>query len=299
MTLRHLRIFKEVCELKSVTKAANKLYIAQPAVSVAIAELEKKYDVKLFQRIKNRMVITSAGKQLYERALTVLNNFDDFESTAYESGKTCGLKIGASLTIGTFLLPAMIKKIREFYPAVRLQIKIFPKNSVEKMVLTGELDFGLVENSVTDAHLDAREFFEDKLVAVCSPDYPAPEKLRFKDADKYDFILRESGSASREKFEQLAKKNSAAVTPFIETVNPQAAESCAAAGLGIAVLPLSMVRARLDRGELRTVPVVDADFKRSYCLITHKQKVFSSLQKEITELCVNMGKEYKSGPENF
>lgn len=110
MTLRHLRIFKEVCELKSVTKAANKLYIAQPAVSVAIAELEKKYDVKLFQRIKNRMVITSAGKQLYERALTVLNNFDDFESTAYESGKTCGLKIGASLTIGTFLLPAMIKK---------------------------------------------------------------------------------------------------------------------------------------------------------------------------------------------
>lgn len=99
-----------MCELKSVTKAANKLYIAQPAVSVAIAELEKKYDVKLFQRIKNRMVITSAGKQLYERALTVLNNFDDFESTAYESGKTCGLKIGASLTIGTFLLPAMIKK---------------------------------------------------------------------------------------------------------------------------------------------------------------------------------------------
>ena len=299
MTIRHLRIFKEVCELKSVTKAANRLYIAQPSVSVAIAELEKKYDVRLFQRIKNRMVITDAGKQLYERALTVLNNFDDFEASAFESGKTCSLKIGASLTIGTFLLPPMIKKIRENYPNVRLQVRIFPKTAVEKMVLTGEADFGLVENSVADIHLDSRVFFEDKLIAVCAPDYPAPDKISLADADKYDFILRESGSASREKFEQFLQKHSRAVTPFIETVNPQAAESCAAAGLGIAVLPLGMVRARLDRGELRAINFNDADLKRSYCLITHKQKVFSAQQKEITELCVKMGREYKTGSRNF
>ena len=124
MTLRYLRIFKEVCEQKSVTKAAKKLFISQPSVSVVISDLEKKYNVKLFMRIHNRLVITEEGQELYTRACNVLNNFDDFETLAFENSSSNIVKIGTSLTIGTFLLPSLLKELQKQKPQAQFKIRL-------------------------------------------------------------------------------------------------------------------------------------------------------------------------------
>ena len=194
MTLRHLRIFREVCEQKSVTKAAKKLFISQPSVSVVIADMEKKYNVKLFMRIHNRLVITEEGQELYTRACNVLNNFDDFETLAFENSNSNCVKIGTSLTIGTFLLPSLLKRIQTLFPQAQLKVKIFPKDKIESLLLQGELDFGLIENSVKYPELTAIQFYEDKLVAVCSPQFAVGDTLNVQELEKYPLLLREKAA---------------------------------------------------------------------------------------------------------
>lgn len=285
MTLRYLRIFKEVCEQKSVTKAAKKLFISQPSVSVVISDLEKKYNVKLFMRIRNRLVITEEGQELYTRACNVLNNFDDFETLAFENSNSNIVKIGTSLTIGTFLLPSLLKELQKQYPQAQYKVKIFPKEKIENMLLQGELDFGLVENAVNHSELIAQQFYEDKLVAVCAPDFSAPETLNVQELKNFPLILREKGSATRDFFDGYLKQHGTELFPFIETSNPQAAINCTKEGLGITILPLSMVQENLQNNSLRMIDLNDIDLKRFYFIVSHKQKVFSNLQKNILSVC--------------
>ena len=285
MTLRYLRIFKEVCEQKSVTKAAKKLFISQPSVSVVISDLEKKYNVKLFMRIRNRLVITEEGQELYTRACNVLNNFDDFETLAFENSSSNIVKIGTSLTIGTFLLASLLKELQKQYPQAQYKVKIFPKEKIENMFLQGELDFGLVENVVNHSELIAQQFYEDKLVAVCAPDFSAPETLNVQELKNFPLILREKGSATRDFFDGYLKQYGTELFPFIETSNPQAAINCTKEGLGITILPLSMVQENLQNNSLRMIDLNDVDLKRFYFIVSHKQKVFSNLQKNILSVC--------------
>lgn len=293
MTLRHLKIFKEVCDCRSVTQAAKNLYIAQPSVSAVIAEMEKHYHVALFGRIKNRLVITEAGQELYERACNVLNGFEDFENCAYKKSRADAVKIGTSLTIGTFLLPKLLQKMKTEIPTARPQIKIFPKETVEKAVLTGELDMGLVENAVDLQNFDAQKFYRDELVAACAKDYPAPDELKIEDLYAHRFILREKGSASRERFERFLQENGVKIEPFIESANPQAALHCAAAGLGIAVLPLGIIEDKLADGTLRRIMLGNAVFEREYFVISRKKKKFTALQSEVLALCTRFLDEKK------
>lgn len=285
MTLRYLRIFKEVCEQKSVTKAAKKLFISQPSVSVVISDLEKKYNVKLFMRIRNRLVITEEGQELYTRACNALNNFDDFETLAFENSSSNIVKIGTSLTIGTFLLASLLKELQKQYPQAQYKVKIFPKEKIENMLLQGELDFGLVENAVNHSELIAQQFYEDKLVAVCAPDFSAPETLNVQELKNFPLILREKGSATRDFFDGYLKQHGTELFPFIETSNPQAAINCTKEGLGITILPLSMVQENLQNNSLRMIDLNDIDLKRFYFIVSHKQKVFSNLQKNILSVC--------------
>lgn len=285
MTLRYLRIFKEVCEQKSVTKAAKKLFISQPSVSVVISDLEKKYNVKLFMRIRNRLVITEEGQELYTRACNVLNNFDDFETLAFENSSSNIVKIGTSLTIGTFLLASLLKELQKQYPQAQYKVKIFPKEKIENMLLQGELDFGLVENAVNHSELIAQQFYEDKLVAVCATDFSAPETLNVQELKNFPLILREKGSATRDFFDGYLKQHGTELFPFIETSNPQAAINCTKEGLGITILPLSMVQENLQNNSLRMIDLNDIDLKRFYFIVSHKQKVFSNLQKNIFSVC--------------
>ena len=286
MTLRHLKIFKEVCDHGSITKAAEALFIAQPSVSVAISELEKHYNVTLFQRISNRLIITEEGKSVYERACNVLNAFDDFESTAY-NGDIPKIKIGTSLTVGTYILPDLMCQIKKLFPQVQVSVKIFQTKIIEDLVAKGELDIGLIESSTSLPVLQAEKFSEDELVVVCSQNFPAPDNISKNEIASYPFILREQGSASRDLFDMYLKQNDIHFTPSVETVIPQAAIELAKLGLGIAVLPFGMVKELISSKVLKRINLEGAKFQRTYFIIAHRQRNLSTLQKQIYDLCLN------------
>ena len=175
MTIRHLKIFIAVCENGSITKAAEILHIAQPAVSFTISEIEKYYKVILFDRINQRLVITDAGKNLLLKAREVLASFDDFENVARQGSKQPTIRIGSSLTVGKTMIPEYIKKIKFFYPDVKLSVIINNTGIIERELEQGNLDFGMVEGQVMSSRIRAVAFGADRLAAVCAVNYEIPE----------------------------------------------------------------------------------------------------------------------------
>ena len=147
MTLRHIRIFVTVYQCESITKAAEKLHLAQPSVSLAISELEEYYGLRLFDRMSRRIYVTEAGQQFYHYALHISSLFDEMEKGMKKSGSTGTLKIGAGITIGTSLLPELLIRFRQKHPDFKISALIKNYSAIEEALLSNEIDFALIEGS--------------------------------------------------------------------------------------------------------------------------------------------------------
>ena len=289
MTFQSLRIFRAVCESRTLSEAAEKMYLSQPAASAAIRELEQTYGVDLFERVKHRLILTERGKRLYACACRILNGLAEFEATAKdEIGEP--LCFGASMTVGTHLIPGLMREMEGQFPSLRISVRIEPTKTVETMILQGDLDFGLVETSAVSARLQSEPFFQDRLTAVCASGSPVPDRLTPEDLPHYRFILRERGSAARDFFDGYLAKRRLSVPIAVESANPQAALLCAVAGLGIAILPDSIVREELEKGTVRTIELEGISMERSYSLITDRERSLSPLKQAVCQYCLQAGK---------
>ncbi len=285
MTVRHLKTFIAVCETGGITKAANALYVAQPAVSQTIAEIEKYYNVILFDRIGNRLVLTDSGKRLLAKAKETIASFDDFEHLARESETNTDLRIGASLTIGRLFVPQMVAAVNRELPQIRLSVIIQQTSVIEGLLMNGSLDFAFVEGSIHSRHLITQAVFQDRLTAVSSCQFAVPKQIALEELIKYPLLLREPGSASRDLLDATLSVNNLTATPTIESASNQALAACAAAGNGIAVLPQNLIKEWIEQGKLKTIAITDCDFDREYLLAYHKNKRFYSLQERALSIC--------------
>ena len=135
MTLRHLRIFVTVCETGSMTAAAQILYIAQPAISLAVSEMEEHYKVRLFDRISRRLYLTDSGRQALEYARHIIALFDEMEQGVGGGQAAKELRIGTSITIGSCLLPGYIRELKERFPSLTVQAAVGNSEAIEQKLL--------------------------------------------------------------------------------------------------------------------------------------------------------------------
>ena len=155
MTLRHLKMFVTVCETGNVTRAAELLYIAQPTVSHAISELEKYYNVRLFDRINQRLILTDTGRELLVTAKEILAGFESFERLASFGGHSPRVRIGASLTLGQTLAPRYLSILQAEHPEIEAQLVIKTSASIQSEIENGNLDFAIVEGEISSPYLKA------------------------------------------------------------------------------------------------------------------------------------------------
>ncbi len=285
MTIRHLKMFAAVCEYGGVTRAAEALHVAQPVVSTAVSELEKYYGIRLFERINQRLVITEQGGELLVKARDVISCFEDFEGLAREDSGKPRVRVGSSLTIAQTGLPAIIKKIRERYPAVDLCIEANKTSEIEEGIMRGELDFGIVEDRVTSAVMKTAPLTSDRLVAVCSPDYPLPDAIGTVALAAQRLLLRETGSASRDFLDRIFTSHRVVAVPAMTSVGNSALIAACAVGFGVTVLPESLVSADIAACRLREIKITDADLSRDHFLILHKNKRLNAVQEDIFNIC--------------
>lgn len=288
MTLRHLRAFAAVCDCGSVTKAAEKLNIAQPAVSAAISEIEKYYGIALFERINQRLVITPRGSELLLKAKETLASFEDFEKSASNEKNEPSVRIGATMTIGKIFIPELLKRIKSGYPETEPYVRICRSSDIGEAILSGELDFALTEGQTALPGITAVRFSTDRLTAVCGKEYPVPGRITAKELSRLPLLLREKGSASRDMTDKVFSELRLSFTPLMESSGNDALVSAVRENIGVSVLPFGIVKNEIASGELREIAVEGINLAREYDIIYHKGKRIGGNIKNIIDMCMSL-----------
>ncbi len=295
MTLRHLNIFLSVYDNHcNTTRAAEELHMTQPAVSLAIKELEQYYGVVLFDRIGRRLRITEAGKHFYDRALPILNQFDDLEKSMRDWDSFGLLRIGASITIGSQFLPHYVKTFYHLFPQTQVHVFIGPTGQLEQKLLNNELDLALAEGEITEPCLLAEDYMEDHLSVICPSGgtYSSGQILTPEEFRSQKFLLRERGSGTREVFEDAVRQAGLAVTPVWEAMSTTALVNAVINGLGITVLPHRMLIGPLEQGLVTAVQVEGLNFHRTFRMVYHKEKFLTASARAFMKLCRNYELDY-------
>ena len=139
MTLRHMKIFTAVFRHSNITKAADELHLAQPSVSVAVKELEEYYGIRLFERFGRRIFPTETAKEFYGYALHIVSVFEEMEKKIRNWDTLGVIRIGASITIGTHILPRLLKQYQALFPELRTEVTIKTSSVIEQNILDNDI----------------------------------------------------------------------------------------------------------------------------------------------------------------
>lgn len=288
MTLRHMIIFRTVCESGfNSTRAAEALHITQPAVSLAVKELEQYYSVRLFDRMGRRLQITDAGKHFLQYAIHISDLFEDMETGLRNWGAKGILRIGTSITIGSQFLPGYVKAYGDICPGIDVRAVVEPADRLERKLLENELDFALTEGIAHDPNIVSEAYMEDHLSVICSAEkgWTQGQIISLAEFKHQRFLLREPGSGTREVFDRAMAQAGIGITPSWESMSTTALIHAVIHGLGIAVLPYRMIQPALKRGLIVTVDVENLSFLRNFYIIYHKDKFLTDAVKDFMELC--------------
>lgn len=287
MTVRHLKIFTEVYRAGNITKAAKQLYITQPAATRAIQELERYYGVRLFERVKRRLSVTEAGERLYAYAVHIIDSFDRMEKDLRDWDELGVLRVGASVTMGSLILPKVLKAFTAAHPAITVKATVTNGTRLQEMLENNELDLALIEGGIVNDNLTAEEFGEDRLLLILPPDSELldREELRLEDLTAYPFLLRDKESVSRILIDHIFAGHGLTPVPLMESVSTHAIIHGVHEGLGISMLPEDLVRYSVESGFVATRPLADETFLRKDYIVYHKNKFLSASARDLTALC--------------
>ena len=285
MTLRHLEIFSAVCAQGSFTRAAEKLNMAQPAVSLAIRELEVFYQVRLFERMNRRVYLTEAGHTLRQYADTVLSQFRESVEALRESGERGSCSFGVHVTLGETRLADILSCLARELPEITVRVFVQNSRETERMILQNELDLAVVDNVTVSPHYLVEPLRTEKLAAVCTPGYlEGRASLPLAELASERLLLRERGSGTRNSVDGVFQQAGVPVRPVLESVSTATLLACARAGLGITLLPRSLAAADLAAGRLRELTVEGYTFPRTYFLVRHRSKYLTDSMKQVIQV---------------
>lgn len=283
MTLKHLRIFVAIYQEESVTHAAERLSITQPAASLAMRELETYYGTKLFERYGRSIHTTEAGKKLYEYASRLVELYEEMDYEIKNWSQAGKLRIGSSISIGVCLMPEYMKKFSKLFPNANTRLIIDSSDMIETMVLENKLDFALIEGNIHSNKVVKIKFLDDELLPICGRFHPfakRKEAISIKELQEQKFLLREPNSGTREFVESAFARHGFHVLPIWESTSTTALLNGVIAEIGISVLPKRMLESQIRHHQVVPFHIEGIDFRRQYSIIYHENKYISPLMQE-------------------
>ncbi|HEY0971945.1 MAG TPA: LysR family transcriptional regulator [Gemmatimonadales bacterium] len=262
INLHHLRIFWRVAELGGFSRAAEALRLSQPAVSKSVRELERQLQTPLFDRTGNRPRLTDAGERLLTRAreLFAVERLAEEELRTLRGLEGGVLRIAASTTIVTYLLPSCLARFHAAHPGVALRVWSANTRDVARALAQRRVEIALVEGPVDDARLEVVPWRRDELVVIAHPQHPLVGRRRVTWRDLADerFIVRERGSGTRQVAEEALARRGVEPRVALQLASTEAIKQAVAAGLGLAIVSGAAIADQLALGRLATIPVDDA-----------------------------------------
>ncbi|MEE8330126.1 MAG: selenium metabolism-associated LysR family transcriptional regulator [Thermodesulfovibrionia bacterium] len=274
-----LKVFCTVAETKSFSKASEIIRLTQPAVSLQIQALEEIYGTKLFNRSGCIITLTKSGEILYKYAKEINLLYLASEK---EIGRFTGVvkgivSVGASSTIGNYIIPSVLADFKKKFPKVGVNIHVGNTKNVIEFLNAGNIDVGLVEGDVKKQKLVVEKLIPDEMVLVMSPLHPWAKKpnVSILDIPKEPFILREEGSGTR----QMIEKNFAkyGISPHNIKISfvmgsTEAIKGAVEEGLGISILSRWATKRETRYGSLKTATFKEEKFLRDFSLLYRKPK---------------------------
>jgi DNA-binding transcriptional LysR family regulator len=283
MADRRLQVFHAVAKHLSFTKAAEALFMTQPAVTFQIRQLEEHFDTRLFDRAHGRIALTAAGQVALEYAERILGMSAELDTRLKEmSGQIAGpLLIGASTTIAEYLLPQVLGEFKSRYPGVVPRLFVANSEAVQARIAERTLDLGFIEGESHLPSLVTDTCSEDELQVVCAPSHPLAKAgaVAPKALTEHAYISREPGSGTREVIDHYLQK--AGVSPdalqvVMELGSPEALKGLAATGLGFAIMSRATVAKETQLGQLVRVPLAPR-LTRHLAVVYPKERFHSRL----------------------
>jgi len=289
MADRRLQVFHAVAKQMSFTKAAEVLYMTQPAVTFQIKQLEEHFNTRLFERGHGRISLTPAGEVVLKYAEKILGMSQELETRVREmTGRLSGpLLIGASTTIAEFLLPPVLGEFKAQHPEVQAKLTVANSEAIENRVAEHTLDLGLIEAPSHLPTLLTEVCCEDELQVIVTPAHPLAKAKAVtpKQAVGYPYVTREQGSGTREFTDLYLRK--AGIQPseldvVMELGSPEALKGVVGTGLGFAIMSRITVERERKLGELVAVPL-QPKLIRTLSLVYPKEKFRSKLVNKFVE----------------
>jgi LysR family transcriptional regulator, transcriptional activator of the cysJI operon len=273
---RHLEVFLEVSRSGTMSAAADILCVTQPAVSQSVAELEQQLGVRLFDRFRRRLSLTYAGEIFLDHVRRINSIFLEagFRMEAIAELREERLRIGASMTIGSFILPSRIRRFTEAYPGIRIGLVVDNTARIREGLLGNQLDIGVVEGPLEHPDLITRFLAVDPLCLVCSSNHPwsRTDMIDKSEIARENFIMREDGSGTRSIIESLFTRYGIDYSLGHTINNIEGIKKVVTAGLGVTVLPRIAVVDEIERGELSETYIEGIVLRREFRYAIHKDK---------------------------
>lgn len=292
MTIRLIKIFLEVFKEQNITKASKRLHMTQPAVTRAIKEIENYYGICLFERINHRLSVTPTGKMFYSYALHIMDTFDEMEKSLRNWDSFGILRVGASITIGNTYLIDIVSQFKSHSPNIKVYCNIRNSNDLQQALISNKLDLALLEGSANNNEIVTKVLSNDEFVLIVPPNHPLTQKNRIflHELSKYDFILREKGSAVRAYIDSIFGIKGINIEPVWESVSTQAIVKAVNKGFGISILPRMLAKNDIEKGNVVKCKIQDVNLQRKFFIAWHKNKYLNKSAQKFIDLCLNYKK---------
>lgn len=262
-----LKTFVTLAEVKNFTKTAEILLMSQPSVSLHIKNLEKEFQTKLFHRSPKFLKITPSGEILYDRARQMITIYEQTRQDISEQLNSIKgeLKIGASFTIGEYILPPLLLELQNSYPELELKVTIGNTEEIIQSARSYKVDIGLIEGQTNEKELSVHPFMQDELFIVSSNLHPLVEKdeVTIPDLQDQAWIVRETGSGTRDYFNHFIRSNGLKVRSLLTISSNQGIKETLINGTGISILSGSVIERDIKQGNLSIIRIKNQSFKRT------------------------------------
>ncbi|WP_017814679.1 LysR family transcriptional regulator [Paenibacillus shenyangensis] len=277
-----LHIFYTVAERGSFSAAAQALHMTQPAVTMQVQSLEEHFGTKLLIRTTKRIELSEAGHALmpFARRGIELMRETDAAMSRFTDNMAGRLMLGASNTIGEYVLPRLLVPLGQRYPDMKIMLKVMNTTQILEEISRNQLDFGLIEAWVEHPDMTIKPVMQDELKLIIPAGHPLDElpRITLEDVLKYSFVLREKGSGTRQVMEEEFIRHHMdleRIDTIMELGSTGAVKSAVEAGLGITILSPSSVKHEVALGLLKVLDIEGVSFQRQFYSIHLKSTLLS------------------------
>lgn len=286
-SLRQLQVFLAAAHFENITRAARSLSMSQSAASSALKELEQQFDIQLFDRVGKRLQLNELGRLVRPQAEALLAQAQELEVALQQHQQPGNLNVGATLSIGNYLAVNLMARYMADQPNAKVRLDVENTAAIAQKVINFELDVGLVEGEIQHPELEVIPWREDELVVFASPDHPLATQQRLSDHDlkAASWILRESGSGTRQTFDRIMSGILPELNVLLELQHTEAIKRAVGAGMGLGCLSRVTLEDAFARGNLVPLAIPQRNTQRLFYFVLHKQKYRSAGVNRWLELC--------------